>query len=540
MGRHTPTRHAQSTPPRRRGLPVAVAVVTVLALAAVVWVVTRPSGATTPAADAEACRVDAAVRVTVVPEIGALVRDQLAGPIPIGGYRCAVAEVRTEPPLQTSGVLAGSDLGTQPQIWVPDDVSWATRAGATVDADGTELGQTSLVVATSRAVADGLGWSTTPPTWAEAAGRAVLPGPSEAAGLIALAALQSSAGPGELGDTAVVQAVVSAGRAGTGTEQALAAAVAGADDAPVVVATEQQVAAASADGAGDLAVVVPSEGAPVLSLPVLRTAAGRGDPAVDAVLERLAATAADGTAVRDAGWRDTTGRAAGDAAQPPVWELAADAVAALPGRLADLATPSRLLTVVDTSASMDAALGEGTRATLARDALTSALAVLPDRTVGGLWVFAARLDGAQDWRELVPLRPFGTPVDGQTQRELLADRFGELPDLLTAGGTGLYDTALAAVRSARESYDPGAVNTVVLLTDGTDDDPSGIGEDELLATLAAEVDPARPVQVVAVGIGPDADQGVLQRIAEATGGAAYPAVEADDLQTVLFEALQNR
>ncbi|MCO7221293.1 VWA domain-containing protein, partial [Klenkia sp. PcliD-1-E] len=257
-------------------------------------------------------------------------------------------------------------------------------------------------------------------------------------------------------------------------------------------------------------------------------------------LDRLDSAADDGTAARAAGWRNAAGRSDDGTDAPPALVLPEELLTALPGRVADLAVPSRLLTVVDVSTSMSVQLGAGSRATLARDALTSALAVLPDRTVGALWVFAAGLDGDQDWRELVPARPFGAPVDGATQREVLAGRFAELPDLLTAGGTGLHDTVLAAVRAARDGYDPAAVNTVVLITDGTDDDPSGIGRQQLLDTLAAEADPARPVQVVAVGIGPDADVEALQAVVEVTGGTARSAVDPGDLQTVLFEALRNR
>jgi hypothetical protein len=524
-------------------------VLVALALAVVVlgtvgWVVTRPAAAP-PAEVAAGCRVDDAVRVTVAPVLGEVVRAALAGPLAVGEGRCAVAEVRTEPPLQTLGVLAGGDPSGQPQVWVPDDVSWSARAGAAVDAPVAELAATPVVLATSRAVADALGWTSSAPTWAQAllSVGVVLPDPgTEAAGLLALAALQSGAGPGEQGDAAVVRAVLDAGRAGSTPAQALAAAVAGDPGAPVVVTTGQQVATTAAGG--ELAVVVPAEGSPALVAPVVRTAAGQGSPAVDAVLDRLAAAAPDGGAVRADGWRDAAGRVEGGADQPPVLVPADDVVGALPARLAELAVPSRLLTVVDTSASMDARVGDGagdgTRATLARDALSRALAVLPDRTVGALWVFARRLDGDQDWRELVPARPFGEQVDGRSQREVLDEQFAALPDLLTPGGTGLHDTVLAAVRAAREGFDPGAVNTVVLLTDGTDEDPGGLGEQQLLDTLAAEADPARPVQVVAIGVGPDADQDALGRIAAATGGTAYPAIDPDDLQTVLFEALRNR
>jgi Mg-chelatase subunit ChlD len=215
-------------------------------------------------------------------------------------------------------------------------------------------------------------------------------------------------------------------------------------------------------------------------------------------------------------------------------------VRSLTDELSELAAPSRILTVVDVSTSMEAPVGEGTRATLARDAARSALALVPGDYALGLWVFASELEGAQDWSQLVPTRGLDAEVGGDSQRDLLGEQLGTIPIRLSPGGTGLNDTALAAVRAARADHDPTAVNSVLLLTDGTDDDADGIATDQLLETLRREADPERPVKVIGVALGPDADLPALERIAEATGGAAYSAVDESDLQTVLFDALRQR
>ncbi len=79
------------------------------------------------------------------------------------------------------------------------------------------------------------------------------------------------------------------------------------------------------------------------------------------------------------------------------------------------------------------------------------------------------------------------------------------------------------------------------MTDGTnEDDDAGITEEALLSTLTSEADPTRPIKVIGVALGPDADLSALERIAEATGGAAYSAVDPTDLQAVLFDALRQR
>jgi hypothetical protein len=80
----------------------------------------------------------------------------------------------------------------------------------------------------------------------------------------------------------------------------------------------------------------------------------------------------------------------------------------------------------------------------------------------------------------------------------------------------------------------------VLITDGENEDDAGIQLQPLLDTLRAEADPARPVKVVGIALGPDADLDALEQIADATGGAAYPALDPEDLQGVLFDAIRRR
>src|SRR3546814_13246184 len=65
------------------------------------------------------------------------------------------------------------------------------------------------------------------------------------------------------------------------------------------------------------------------------------------------------------------------------------------------------------------------------------------------------------------------------------------------GGTGLYDTTLAAFRSAQKDYDPDYFNAVVLLSDGANDDPGSMRQADLLKALRDEADPERPVRIIA-------------------------------------------
>jgi Mg-chelatase subunit ChlD len=287
-----------------------------------------------------------------------------------------------------------------------------------------------------------------------------------------------------------------------------------------------------------------------MDYPVLRTDDSDANRriAVDAVVAALTSDeAAD--AVRAAGFRDADGNAP-DAAGPdtgtqeatpqPLPLEPADVTATIEQANRVLA-PARLLTVIDTSTSMEAPAAGGTRISLAVDAARTALAGLPDEFSVGLWTFAYQVDGANDYIQRVALRALDADVEGTTQRAALAAELETLPESLTAGGTGLYDTALAAVRAAREQYLEGAVSSVVLLTDGTnDDDAGGISLQGLVDTLRQEADPDRPVTLVGVALGPEADLAELQQIAEATGGNAFSAQDPDDLQSVLFEAIRQR
>jgi Ca-activated chloride channel family protein len=463
--------------------------------------------------------------------------------------------VTAQEPLQTVGDLGALDADALPAVWVPDSSLWAARAGEAPLASAGSMASSPVVLATSRAVADALGWTAAPPTWGQALATdrplAVPDLAASAEGLSALAAVRSSLGGGPEADNAVVEAVLAAARTTPiAPADALAAGAAGGADAPLVPVSEQEVFQTN-EGTGNpsLVAVYPSEGAPFLDYPVLRVgersgAAGAADDAVVRVLTSSRAQAS----VRKAGFRGSDGTAppgAGertgirDAAPEPL-ALDPTDVQGLFARLSSLAKPSRLLAVFDVSTSMEAPVGDGTRATLARDAAKSALALIPDNSAIGLWVFARRLDGDTDWVELIPTRTLTSDAGGRSQRDVLSEQLDSIPGRLAPGGTGLYDTTLAAVRAARADYDPTAVTSVVVITDGKDEDDDTIGLDVLLQTLTSEVDPSRPVKVIGIALGPDADMSALERITAATGGAAYSAVDEKDLQTVLFDALRQR
>jgi hypothetical protein len=527
---------------------VAAGVVVLLLAGGLVWVLVGGSD--------EDCTQRPTITVAVAPELGEVAEALLTDLAPLDdGAVCPVAEVTAQEPLQTVADLGALEAAALPDVWVPDSSLWTARVPDAGLAPDGNFASSPVVLATSRAAVDELGWAAAPPTWAEALtsdqALAVPDLATSAEGLAALAAVRSSLGGGEAADNAVVEAVLAAERAaGPSPADALATAGAGDPEAPLVPVSEQEIHAANI-GVEDpqLVAVYPSEGSPFLDYPVLRvgTPSGADARVVDAVVGVLN-TAAAQDRVRQAGFRGPSGEAppgAGEGAAvrqqaPEPLQLDPAGVLGLFDRLASLAKPSRLLAVFDVSTSMRAEVGDGTRATLARDAAKSALTLFPDASAIGLWVFARELEADSDWVELVPTRTLDADAGGRSQRDELGEQLDSIPDRLAPGGTGLYDTTLAAVRAARADYDPTAVSSVVIVTDGRDEDEDSIGLDELVRVLEEEADESRPVKVIAIALGPEADLSALERIGAATGGAAYSAVDENDLQTVLFDALRQR
>ncbi|MBY4127882.1 substrate-binding domain-containing protein [Rhodococcus fascians] len=205
-----------------------------------------------------------------------------------------------------------------------------------------------------------------------------------------------------------------------------------------------------------------------------------------------------------------------------------------------LALPSRALVMEDVSGSMNYSAGANTRIAMTVQASETGNRLFPDNASMGLWAFSIGLGGgSQDYKELAPIRRMDEKVGNTSQREVLVQQTRTLPSLV-GGGTGLYDTTLAAFRTVQQGYDPDAVNSVIILTDGANEDPDSISLDELLSTLRAEQDPSRPVVIVTIGITDDADAGVLQQISAATGGTSFVARNPAEIPNVFVNALRSR
>src|SRR5947207_8227769 len=139
-------------------------------------------------------------------------------------------------------------------------------------------------------------------------------------------------------------------------------------------------------------------------------------------------------------------------------------------------------------------------------AATAGLNLFDDNWAVGLWVFATKLDGNIPYKELAPIGPL------VSQRNQLIGALGAV-QANPKGDTGLYDTVLAAYKTVQTNWDPGKINSVIVMTDGQNDNPGGgLSLDQLVTELQKVADPKRPVQVVAIGIGTDVSRPELTRI----------------------------
>lgn len=313
---------------------------------------------------------------------------------------------------------------------------------------------------------------------------------------------------------------------------------------------EQRLATFDAEHPGMLTAFAPKAGTMVLDYPAVTSPSLSADrrEAVANALEVLQSQGAR-TAYLKAGFRDATGTkgpSVGGVSAPAVIEVPMPAAAERKAAIEQwdvLRTDSRMLAIVDVSGSMKypAKGTKGlTRAQVTEGSLLVALKVLPGGSQIGGWAFSTHLNGrGVDYKEYADVKTLTTPYGTVTWREHLMDVVRTIPQKLK-GDTGLYDTTWAAYAKMQATYNPKFVNSVVIFTDGENDDPQGgLSLKQLLDKLAAARDPKRPVRVVTIGMG-EADARALQAISQATGGTSYIANTPQDIQRVFVEALLAR
>lgn len=447
------------------------------------------------------------LRVTASPEIAPVVEAaarRMDDP-------CARVLVTSQESATTGDALAETATG-QPDVWIPSSTVWLQRTQARraweLPAGGTSIASSPVVLGVTKAAADRLG---APLTWARVLGstvRAGLPDPvRDPVGLSAL-----------LG----VRTLPAATRVLRGLSQNT---VEPGEDAFDRVAAFPLSEHDLADRDGQLVAVKADTPVPSLDYPY--TVMPRSDERD--LAQRLLAVLLDG---------DTASSLTANHLRPPDTAVAVpdtDVADELLNKWAAINLSGRLSILLDVSGSMAQAVpGTGLdRMGVTLAATEAGFGLIKPTTKIGLSLFSTRLDGDRDYRELLPMRTVAEHRATGSLDRLRAVR--AIPD----GATGLYDSVAATYRAAREQWEPGRLNVVVVMTDGHNEDGDSIDLETLLAGLRSLQDPRRPLPLIAIGIGPDASLTELTTMATATSGRAFTAPDPTALPSIFYTALSG-
>jgi hypothetical protein len=559
-GRHAASRAATDSLTqgrRRRTGRIVATLVGVLLLAGGVTVgVLAAGGHSHHKADAApSCTGEVSVPVIAAPTVevavGAVAGQWNASHPSVQGH--CVRAVVTE--LDSAGATKSLSSDATPTLWIPDSRLWAGKLtaaspalAAAVKVDGS-IGTSPLVVAAPPGKAGAIGAA------AKAGWAGVLSGSAQvtvtdptttSAGALVMIGLsaQNATAPGAaaklVGLFIRLQAAMLPDSA-TG----LTALQAKPASAPAFVASEQDVFLGNRGKTAPVAVAVyPSGPTPMLDFPMVRVVPTESDPTVAAgmaLFESQLTTQAARSRLAAVGLRDPSGTplsAASTAAGISSQQVTAAPATITPAQQAAAlhlwsaaAQPSQLLAAIDVSGSMGDNSGNGkSKIGVVTAAAETAMTLVPDDWTMGLWTFSQHPAPATDWTELVPLGPV------KTQRGTLTGATASLPSRV-GGNTGLYDTAIAAFEDVSAHYDPASVNVVALLTDGADLDSDSMGLPTLLTRLKAEYNPGKPVHIVTIGFGADADASALKQISDATHGQSYIVKDPNEILGVLLDSI---
>lgn len=466
---------------------------------------------------------------------------------------CLRPEIRAAAPAAVMDRLVAADPVDRPDLWIPDSSMWLarTRAAASVVPDrGPSIAASPIVLAAPQRTADRAGWPERSPTWSDLLGGSSVTGVAQPAGSAAAALAVLGIERLQWRATDRARAIQAMTKHAFTESDDLFDHLPGGTAEPVLgvfPASEQAVvrhndSAASADRS--VVAVYPEVPTAWLDYPavVLAQADERRDAA--AVLQHALRSPAGAKVFAEHGFRSPDGKLSGHAAADKRVQASAPdraptpdaaAVTGVLQRWATFAATARIAVAIDVSRSMARPV-RGTKATrmqVATRTVSEAIRLLRPNTRLTLWEFSTERDGDLPYRELAPWQPVLQHIrDGLPKR---------LPKVFSAprGGTGLYDTTLAAFTEVQRGWDPSSLNLVLILTDGRNDNPGGLTRERLMAELRSLVDPKRPIHLIYVGLGADVDPNELRGIARATGGQVHLTPDIKRTRDLFFNILRG-
>jgi Ca-activated chloride channel family protein len=224
-------------------------------------------------------------------------------------------------------------------------------------------------------------------------------------------------------------------------------------------------------------------------------------------------------------------------AAPQDLKLVAGAIGQLLGSWAAITQPGRMLAVFDVSGSMKAKVptaGGLTRAQVTQQTARQGLALLDGRWSVGNWTFSTDMAGTRPWVENLPI------VSVATHLPELESAIAKITPK-SGGDTGLFDTALAAYQRVQNGWQAGVSNSVVIYTDGKNDNPGGLTISQLVSKMTRLRDPKRPIRMIIIGIGTATDRNELEAITKAAGsGGVYIATDPAKIGEIFLQAIASR
>ncbi|GGQ77896.1 substrate-binding domain-containing protein [Couchioplanes azureus] len=477
-----------------------------------------------------------------------------------------------------TGLGAAGKATAPPDVWIADSTTWLLRlrneASGFVPTDGKSVATSPVVVAMPERVAQTIGWPDRKLGWndllkkittANSLRTGIVDPTRDAAGLAGLLALGSAAGGGVEAKTQQVGAMRALAAGSSSLREDLLQKFPRSND-PADLATgisaaplsEEDVVAYNAEkppvplAALYLDPQPPSLDYPYAVMPgvdLTKAAAATGlrealqQPEFKNELAKVGLRAPDGTV--GAGFAAPVGapKATPAATAPSTGTegtaasgLDAGAINRALGSWAAITLPGRVLAVFDVSGSMKTKVptaGNLDRAAVTRAAAVQGLTLFDDKWEVGTWVFSTEMDGDKPYKEIVPITPL---TSGRAQVQASVSEI--VPK--EGGNTGLYDTALAAYKEMQDNWVQGKVNSVLLFTDGKNENANGISRETLVAELKKIRKSDKPIRMVIIGIGTGVDADELEAITAATGGGVFIAPDPAKISEIFLEAISSR
>ena len=499
--------------------------------------------------------------------------------------KCVKATVRAAEPSAVSTLLQGQSVESasnrRPDVWIPDSSLWISLVRTSekgkdeIRLTKTSVAQSPIVVAMPRQLVQSLQQNGTmsTPSWESllnvAGGgqagtitknqliparsvRLYLPDPSRnAAGMGSLLIANTLLANDPNRESALTGIVRKMRENTTPTVKAQFASFRRDRQGryPVALASEQAVWAHNRDKPQEPAVAIyPTEGTLLLDYPLAISTTDPTRQQAARLLEQAVNTEPAREDVRGQGFRSADGKAPTTfdknsgvdprrvrqlpAPQPAV-------VQELTQAWAKLSLGMRMLSILDISGSMLESTGGVTRMQATARVAQGGLAMMSNDSELGQWVFSTEVDGKKDYKEIIPVGPLGERIGSTTRRQLILSSLSQIQPKPN-GDTGLYDTILAAYKHMTSTYKPEFVNSIVLFTDGKNDDANGPTLRQTLNRLREMTDSAKPVQVIIIGIGDGIDVNELKQIASVTGGSVYVARTPSEIQKIFLQAMSRR